>query len=155
MSNADRCKRYYEKNREKILEKKRNPPPGYNSWKMMKQRCDNQNRQEYHRYGGRGISYTAQWASFNRFISDMGEPPTATHTIERIDNDMNYTKENCRWETRRNQASNTSISYEITIDGKTKTLSGWAEYFGIPISTVSSRINRSGWSIKKALGLGE
>lgn len=72
----------------------------YQAWKGMKQRCYNKNYQHYERYGGRGIKMSSEWFnSFETFYKDMGDPPTPQHQIDRINNDDNYCKDNCRWAT--------------------------------------------------------
>ena len=93
----------------------------YHSWNSMKNRCNNPNLKEYKNYGGRGISYDPRWEDFREFYKDMGKRPEGT-TLDRIDVDKNYCKENCRWATREQQQHNLRIHKKIdvgiTFDGK-------------------------------------
>ena len=71
----------------------------YKSWNNMKNRCNNPKLAEYKNYGGRGITYDKDWERFENFYRDMGERPEGT-TLDRIDVDKDYSKENCRWATK-------------------------------------------------------
>lgn len=77
----------------------------YDSWHLMKQRCQNKNCNKYPSYGGRGITVCQEWDDFENFIKDMGECPTG-FTLERIDNNGNYEKANCKWASRSDQQVN-------------------------------------------------
>lgn len=97
--------------------------PEYKVWQGMKGRCHNPTHADYYNYGARGISVSQEWRdSFDRFLEDMGKRPSDKHTIERLDNDKGYCKENCCWLLRVDQAKNkrkerrsagTSPNYEI------------------------------------------
>ena len=81
----------------------------YKSWKLAKSRCTSITNNRYSSYGGRGIKFCKRWLnSFEHFYSDMGDRPIGK-TLGRIDNDGNYCKSNCRWETPKQQANNRRV----------------------------------------------
>lgn len=111
----------------------------YNIWVMMRQRCNNPRNKRYKDYGGRGITVCERWDnSFTAFLSDMGLRPPGT-SIERKNNDGNYEPGNCIWATREQQALNTRSNLRIEINGVTKTLTEWADHFGVPRELAYSR----------------
>lgn len=123
----------------------------YKSWTSMLARCTNPNNLSYPRYGGRGITVDSSWSSFNNFYKDMGDPPGSEYSLGRIDNNLNYCKSNCRWETQKQQANNRSNNTLITFNGETKSLSEWATLFNLKSSTLSRRIFKLKWEIERAL----
>jgi hypothetical protein len=123
--------------------------PTYHTWIGMIKRCKNPNSHGYKNYGSRGISVCDKWLNFEGFYEDMGIRPEGT-TLDRIDNDGNYNKENCKWSTKKEQDNNTRVNHFITYKGKTQTITQWSEEIGINISTLKSRICQHNWSIEKA-----
>jgi len=124
----------------------------YTCWLAMKARCNNRNSDDYANYGGRGITVCEEWLeSFDNFYADMGEPPTALHSIERRDGSLGYFKDNCYWATRSQQARNTSQNHIITFRGKTQCLAAWASDVGIKYSILHQRLTRYGWTVERAL----
>jgi hypothetical protein len=116
--------------------------PLYHVWDAMIQRCYNKNSPAYFNYGGRGIRVSRSWQSFGAFYADMGDRPEGM-TLDRINNNRGYSKRNCRWASRVEQARNKSNNRYITARGQTKLLVEWAEELGVPASTLWSRVHRS------------
>lgn len=119
-------------------------------YRNMVSRCHNPKSTGYKHYGGRGITVCERWReSFYNFLEDMGPRPENT-TLDRIDNDKGYYKENCRWADSVTQATNRSHNTWIEYDGELHTISQWSEKLGIKQNTITYRILR-GWPIGQAL----
>lgn len=117
-------------------------------WNCMKQRCYNKNNLGYKNYGGRGITVCDEWKDdFMSFVKDMGDVPSGM-SIDRIDNNGKYCKENCRWATKteqnRNRRSNVKIN-GVCLSVISKELGGTNDLVG-------KRLRR-GWPIEKAITL--
>lgn len=125
--------------------------PIYGRWWGMIQRCSDPNHIGYDRYGAVGITVCERWLSFENFYADMGEPPTAQHSIERRNGSLGYCTENCYWATRSQQARNTSQNHLVTFRGKTQCLAAWASDVGIKYSILHQRLTRYGWTVERAL----
>jgi hypothetical protein len=78
----------------------------WNSWNHMKGRCNNPNNPKFKDYGERGMSVWKRWAKFENFYEDMGDAPSKSHSLDRIDNEGNYEPSNCRWATPEEQSNN-------------------------------------------------
>jgi hypothetical protein len=117
----------------------------------MKSRCYDSSDKAYKNYGGRGIKVCARWLeSFENFLEDMGVCPPGL-TIERMDNDGDYTPDNCKWATYREQANNRRSNISVMYDGEPRNLEYLANIAGIPIKLLWSRLHRQNWSIERAL----
>ena len=125
--------------------------PTYKSWRSMIRRCEAPGDISYPRYGGRGISVCARWRdSFQAFLDDMGERPSRSQQLDRIDNEGNYTPGNCRWATRKEQARNRRSNTMLSHDGKTMCIAAWADHLGWTQGQIHNRLSY-GWSIERAL----
>lgn len=124
----------------------------YKVWRGMISRCSNPNTHYYEGYGGRGIIVCTEWAeSFEAFREwALSHGYADNLTIDRIDNNGNYSPENCRWVTMKVQANNMRSTHLITYRGKTLSVSQWASELKISRATIVSRL-RNGWSDALAL----
>lgn len=114
----------------------------YKAWSSMLERCHTETSSGYLRYGAKGVFVCDEWRkSFQTFLKDMGDAPTGM-TLDRIDWSKGYSKENCRWATKLQQARNTSRNIMIEIDGQTKCLSEWAEFYGTNYDKAKARYYR-------------
>lgn len=121
--------------------------PAYKSWGAMIARCTDTTHNSFAHYGGRGIRVCSQWLdSPVAFVADMGPRPDGC-TLDREDNDGDYTPENCRWATHAEQGNNKRSNVHLTYKGETKTLSEWNTHLGFPKGRVKDRY-RFGWSTK-------
>ena len=123
----------------------------YRSWEALRRRCLNPNATQYSYYGGRGVTIPAEWDDFVQFLEDVGERPSAAHTLDRVDNAANYSKENCRWATKKEQARNRRSSLMLTFEDKTQCAAAWAEELRMPASIIYDRLNRYKWSVVRTL----
>ncbi len=124
----------------------------YGIYYGMRTRCYNKTDSSYRSYGARGITvcdewledfYAFQdWAFSNGYREDL--------SIDRIDNNGNYSPENCRWADNKTQANNRRTTHFLTIDGETHSASQWARMVGVDRSVIYGRL-KHGWSDKDAV----
>jgi hypothetical protein len=116
----------------------------YEIWCGAIRRTENPKSNAFKNYGGRGIRMSPEWrASFQKFLDDMGEAPKGT-TLERLENEGPYSKENCVWANRATQARNTRQNVIITLNGVSKCMKDWAIELGLNYSTLADRVRRFG-----------
>jgi hypothetical protein len=123
----------------------------YYSWVNLRRRCDDLKNTDYVNYGARGISYPESWKNFQAFLEDLGVCPDG-FTIDRIDTDKSYSKENCQWVSLKHNCNNKRNNKKITANGVTKNLIQWSESSGISTNTISGRL-RLGWSEENAVSV--
>lgn len=121
----------------------------FSIWGNILDRCRNPNSHSYANYGGRGITICKEWEKFETFYADMGPRPSG-HSLDRIDNDKGYSKENCRWATAKEQNNNRRSNVNLTIGDETKTIAGWSEATGVNVNTIQKRLY-DGMDIKEAV----
>jgi hypothetical protein len=124
--------------------------PEYFIWRSIIERCTNPNNKDYKYYGGRGINICPEWRyDFKRFILEMGRRPSGL-TIDRIDNNKWYSKENCRWVSQKTQNNNSRNNTILTFNNKSHTISEWGGILNINPGTISMRLFRK-WSVMDSL----
>lgn len=121
----------------------------YHCWSAMKSRCLDVGNHSYKNYGGRGIRVCKRWLVFDNFQKDMGPMPEGM-TIDRINNDGNYSPSNCRWIDAKSQAQNRRSTKKIIMaGGRVTTISELASCCGKSYNLIWRRL-RAGWTIEEA-----
>jgi len=128
-----------------------NKTPLYKKWSQMKTRCLNKKERSYKDYGGRGIKICAEWMDFINFMNDMGDSFKQGLSLERVDNNGNYCKENCKWIELKLQARNKRNIPLYELNGCKKSAAEWSEITGTKAGTISARIKYYKWPVKRAL----
>ena len=128
----------------------RSHTPEHNIWCKMLRRCENPDDAAYDRYGGRGITVCEAWHVFAVFFRDMGAKPGKQYSIERLDNNGPYSKENCIWALPEVQNRNKRNNRILTCNGITQCLQDWALATGLGHKTITKRLDL-GWSVEAAL----
>lgn len=123
------------------------------AWRNMKRRCYNPNHRDYHRYGGRGIKVCDEWQySFLPFYEwSLSHGIELGLTIERIDNNADYSPENCVWATCKKQGNNRSTNVFVEFNGERKTVQQWADSVGITHQGMTDRLSSEHWTLEEAL----
>lgn len=111
----------------------------YHAWESMLRRCRCKDHPLFSNYGGRGISVCESWSTFSNFHKDMGDPPAGL-TLERVENDLGYSKANCVWATRMEQVCNRRSSIKVSINNETKVLKHWCDDLGISYQKARRRV---------------
>lgn len=122
----------------------------YNAWAGLKQRGLNLQNRDAHKYSARGVTIDPRWLKFENFLADMGECPEGMSIDRYPDNNGNYTKENCRWATPKEQANNTRRTIKVTYQGGSVTISDLVAISGKDHRTIYDYLKR-GFSAEEAI----
>lgn len=140
----------------------------YDAWLNALHRCHNPGHYSYSEYGGRGISVCDEWrkaqSGFTTFLKDMGARPGTNFSVERLDNDAGYSKDNCVWADRKTQSCNRrkarlyqldfGLGYQgrsplIEYKGRIQSMSDWARELGMEAPCLRQRLKR-GMTVEQA-----
>lgn len=119
----------------------------YRIWGAMKSRCDNYQRKDY---GERGIKYSQKWKKFENFWNDMQEGYADNLSLERRNNDGNYTKSNCKWATRAEQSRNKRNNVWVELDGVKMLKGDLAKKIGTTKDQINHKL-RDGYSMEQII----
>lgn|GEM_PF-7073678 len=114
----------------------------------MIKRCEDPQNEDYKNYGGRGITVDPRWKDFNVFLKEVGMRPSKFHSLDRIDNDKGYFKENCRWATSSEQNKNRRASPSLPDAPSLEELKN-----SISKSEISNRFTLREWMFKKKISI--
>lgn len=125
----------------------------YSIWSGMRERCSYEKNPSYQYYGAKGVKVCNEWqkdfTAFYKWAIKKGYKEDLV--LDRRSNKKGYCPSNCRWVTVLQNARNMSTNRNFKIEGKVRCVSEWCEIYGIKRYVVSDRINKLGWSFKKAL----
>lgn len=113
----------------------------YKLWEAMMRRVYSKKHKHYQDYGGRGITVCKEWHDFENFYKDIGIYRVGNLSLDRIDNNGNYCKENCRWSTQKEQTNNTRKNRKVIYNGNEYNLCQLSEKLGIKYTTLKRRLD--------------
>ena len=125
----------------------------YRAWCHMHDRCYNPNTHNYNRYGGRGIKVCERWSGddgYQHFLEDMGRAPKSAYSVERVDRNGDYCKENCHWDNTVTQGNNTCRNVFVEYRGSQMTVSAIARELSVNRRHLA-KLLKTGLSLEEAL----
>lgn len=141
-----------ERTKESVTKHKKSHTPEYHAWSNMIQRCTNPNHPEYKNYGERGIAVCSEWrSSFETFYRDIGSKPSKKYSLDRINNQQGYFKENCRWADAFTQAINRRDKANKTVGIKNISYSQRDDLYYVGIERKGIRYRKSFKNIEDAV----
>lgn len=116
--------------------------PAFAQWADMRNRCENKSNSWYESYGGRGISVCDRWLDFSNFWKDMGDGWSKGLQIDRINNDLGYSPDNCKWSTRSEQQRNKSNTFYIDTPDGVMDVTTASEFYNLSAGCLRYRYNQ-------------
>jgi hypothetical protein len=123
----------------------------HNIWCKIRSRCLNKKHKQYSDYGGRGVGISSDWMEFSSFLRDMGKRPSKNHSVERMDNDKGYSKDNCKWATPHEQTRNMRRNILVEYNGEKRILKDWAIFLNMPYRLIWKRLRVLNWTVEQSL----
>jgi len=124
--------------------------PTYKAWRHMRKRCAAKIGTHHGKhYREKGITICSRWDNFLCFLEDMGPKPPG-RTLDRENNTLGYSPENCRWATKAEQDRNRCNNVMLTLNDETRCMQDWCAQFGLLPPTVHYRL-KAGWSVERTL----
>jgi len=118
----------------------------------MKARCYAPSNANMGYYQKDNITVCDRWRnSFENFMEDMGSAPSSNHSIERINNSLGYSKDNCEWIPKNEQSKNRRNVQLHSYNGEIKTLKDWAKHLNMNYDTLRARIVKYGLTFDEAI----
>lgn len=122
----------------------------YSCWRGMMRRCHDEKVKDYPRYGAVGITVCDEWHKFENFYAALGDAPSKSHSLDRIDGTLGYFPGNVKWSTSKEQANNRKSNVLLTFDGRVQNVVDWASELGVKAHLIYDRLY-AGWSVEDAL----
>lgn len=122
----------------------------YRAWRHMMNRCYNKKMQNYVRYGAKGVTVCPEWrGSFETFYAELGDRPSARHSLDRIDGTRGYESGNCRWATTEEQQRNRNVSRFVEYEGVRWFVKDLALAKGLTYKQAHKRLFTMKWSVER------
>lgn len=128
----------------------RSETPVWYRWRNMLRRCYDKNNNRYKNYGARGITVEDSWHTFENFYEDFGKLMPAGFTVDRIDNNKPYSKENCQWVSKSENSRKKTTTIYLEYNGKKLSIEQTSREYGVPATTLKRYLS-NGLSVEQSI----